>query len=95
MAVTAINAPRTVETALTTNYLANDYEITGTRKLEIWLDDATLGFTVRLQSVGGAQIERAVTATERYFYLEVPFGSKMWVNVKAASGTPNVQFYIV
>ena len=92
---TQINAPRTVETALTTNYLANDYEITGTKKLEIWLDDTTIAFTVRLQSVGGAQIERLVSATERYFYLEPPFGSKILMNVKAASGTPNVQFYIV
>ena len=92
---TQINAPRTVETALTTNYLANDYEITGTKKLEIWLDDNTLAFTVRLQTVGGAQIERLVTATERYFIIEPPFGTKVLMNVKSASGTPNVQFYIV
>ena len=89
---TALNSPTTKEQALTTAYLANDFEIQ-TPRIDIKLDDSAIAFTVRLQVAGGDQIEFLVSAGNG-FYEDFRPGTKVLLNIKAASGTPNAQIFV-
>ena len=96
MATTALVPTASVSQALTTSYLgASDlYIVRGAGQLSIMLDDASIGFTVKLQP------EMTGTAKDAVEYV-MPAGAEFWrdisnhaswkLDIKAASGTPSAQ----
>jgi len=78
--------------ALTTSYLGTEFEIRGAASIEVWLDDAAIAFTVRYKTgdTSGDYVERVVGAGgSRYIEGSGSKGQSIFLNVKAASGTPN------
>jgi hypothetical protein len=77
--------------ALTTGYLATEFEVRGAKGIEVWLDDPLIAFTVRYKTgSGGDYVFREVAANgTRYYEGGGAPGQAILVNVKAASGTPN------
>jgi len=95
MAVTTLHVPTTKTQALTTNYLANDFQVRSARNVEIWISDAAIAFTVRYQYAGGDQVERVVGAGgSRYIAGTGDRGTVLNVNVKSASGTPTAHIIV-
>ncbi len=91
---TRLPAPHTKIQALTTNYLANDFEIKGATYIYVKLDDAAKAFTIRMQVAGGDAIEEPQVAAAS-FGMPLGKGDTWLLNVKAAVGTPNAQIWTV
>jgi len=98
MVDTTLTNPTTISQALTTSYLANDYLVQNVKRLELWLDDVGIGYTVKFQ-VGnltwptggyGDWIELIVDAGAIYT-IDPPSDASVRFNVKSASGAPNLQ----
>ena len=90
---TRVKAPTTLEQALTTSYLAEDLEVTGARRIEIWLDDRGIGFTVQLQINNGDKLEKVLDA-DGTCVIDTSPASVALLNIKSASGTPNAQIEV-
>jgi hypothetical protein len=93
---TKVYPPMSKSVTLSTSYLANDYEVHGAKAMRIGLDDVTIAFTVRVQiENGGDQAEYPCVAGEKFDLQNITPTATVFVNVKAASGTPKGVFAFV
>ena len=91
---TVLHAPTTKIQALSISYLGTWFEIRSPGEISISLDDASIGFTVKIQiGEDGSATTIPIKAGGMWWHT-YPRGSLIFVDVLAASGTPNASIVV-
>jgi len=97
MALVPVSGATTKQVALSTSYLGvgNEVQITGGSYVELWIDDATIAFTITFTVPGQDTIAtKQITAGDSW-NLHKSVGTVLLVDAKSASGTPKLNIQVM
>jgi len=91
---TVLHSPTTKIQALTTAYTGTWFRIRSPGQISINLDDAAIGFTVKVQIGEDGGAPPVPVAAGGQWHHTYPRGTLVFLDILAASGTPNASIIV-